>query len=327
MANPDGGHFLQSKTWAEFRARRGFKPRFLIFEDGVEQVAALALERSVAGFGKFWYFSKGPGITDQTQLGRFTEALRQTHSGAFFARVEPAVLIDAANASKGVPGGLERAKQQILKATIIVNIEPDEETVINSFKQKTRYNIRLAARKGVTVEPATANEQNLNLMYKLMVKTQERGGYFLHSRDYFLDLWRSLAEAEQGQLFFAKFEGQVLAGVYAIYLGTKGWYKDGGSIREHSNVMAPYLLQWEVMRWLKGKGVSSYDLVGIPPQSQAGHHIMDSLTHFKSGFNQAVTEWIGTFDLPLKSSYRLWRRGGERLAVGYHAKVKKEFLY
>jgi lipid II:glycine glycyltransferase (peptidoglycan interpeptide bridge formation enzyme) len=143
-----------------------------------------------------------------------------------------------------------------------------------------------------------------------------------------LDLWQRLAQAGRGQLFFARFEDQVLAGVFATYMGAKSWYKDGGSTREHSNVMAPYLLQWEVMRWLKGRGVTSYDLVGVTPPSQQGKgHILDSLEHFKSGFSQNVVEWIGTYDLPLSGKYKLWRSGGERLAVGYYAKVKHEFLY
>jgi lipid II:glycine glycyltransferase (peptidoglycan interpeptide bridge formation enzyme) len=327
VQNPDGGHYLQSKTWADFRSRHGFAPKFLIFENGTDQVAALALERSVSGFGKFWYFSKGPGLTDPQQFKLFTEALRLRQSEAFFARLEPAVLNDAIGGGNLAQIGLERAKQQILKATIVVDIGPDEEKVINSFKQKTRYNIRLAARKGVAVEPVESSEANFNLMYDLMQTTRERAGYFLHSRAYFLDLWQSYASAQQGQLFFAKYQGQVLAGVFAIYMGNKGWYKDGGSIREHSNVMAPYLLQWEVMRWLRTKGAKSYDMVGVPPQSETGHHIMDSLTHFKSGFSQSIVEWIGTYDLPLNSKYGFWRRGGERLAVAYHAKLKKEFLY
>ncbi len=327
VANPDGGYWLQSRAWADFRSKRGFKPLYLIFEDAKQSVAALALERQVTGFGRFWYFSKGPGITEPGQLKRFTAVLRQSRPEAFFARLEPAVLDNTIKAPMLAEMGLKRARQQILKATIIVDIAPDEDTVINSFKQKTRYNIRLAARKGVTVEPVEATPENLSQMYDLMKATQERAGYFLHARDYFLELWQTLAQANQGKLYFARFDGQILAGVFAVHLGQKAWYKDGGSVREHSNVMAPYLLQWEVMRWLKGRGVTSYDLVGVSPRAMAGHHIMDSLEHFKLGFSQNLVESIGTWDLPLSPKYALWHRGGERLVVAYHGRVKKEFLY
>jgi len=327
MANPDGGHWLQGKSWAAFRSRRGYHPRFLIFEYDKTTIAALALERSVAGFGKFWYFSKGPGVTTLNQLKRFTEAARLARPEAFFARFEPPVLDNTSKAPMLSQMGLKPARQQILKATIVVSLSADEDTIINAFKQKTRYNIRLAARKGVTVEAVEANEANLNQMYDLMQATQERAGYFLHTRAYFLELWRGLAAANQGQLFFARFEGQILAGVFAVHFGNKAWYKDGGSIREHTNVMAPYLLQWEVMRWLKARGVESYDLVGVSPRAMAGHHIMDSLEHFKLGFSQDIVEWIGTYDLPLSMKYKAWHKGGERLAVAYHARVRKEFLY
>lgn len=327
VANPDGGHYLQSKAWAEFRSNRGYKPHYLMYENGADRVAAVALERSVSGFGPFWYFSKGPGVATLADLASFTDALRQTRPGAFFARLEPAIVEDTSKTPKLVQMGLKPARQQILKATIIVDISGEDDVILSSFKQKTRYNVRLAAKHGVKVEPVEANEANLNKMYDLMSATRERAGYFLRPREYFLDLWARLAEAGTGQLFFASFEGQVLAGVYAVYLGKKSWYKDGGSTREHSNVMAPYLLQWEVMRWLKTKGVTSYDMVGVAPRAQVGHHIMDSLEHFKSGFSQNITEWIGTYDVPLSGKYKLWQRGGERLAVAYHGRVKKEFLY
>lgn len=325
--NPDGGHWLQGKTWAQFRADRGYVPRYFIYTQGKLRIAALALERKVSGYGPFWYFSKGPGVTSLAEFESFTESLRQTRPEAFFARFEPPVLIVSAKAPELAKIGLKSSRQQILKATIVVDISVDEDAVIASFKQKTRYNIRLAARKGVTVEPVEATPENLGRMYELMQATQKRAGYFLHTREYFLDLWARLAAAKQGQLFFASYDGQLLAGVFAVYLGQKAWYKDGGSIRERSEVMAPYLLQWEVMRWLKGRGVESYDLVGVAPRAQAGHHIMDSLEHFKAGFSQNVVEWIGTYDLPLSPRYAIWKGGGERLAVAYHARIKKEFLY
>ena len=327
VANPDGGHYLQSKAWGQFRSHRGYRPRYYIFENGSTPVAVLFLERRVASFGRLWYASKGPGLTSEADFEKFTEVLRPAASGAFMARLEPTIVQTPDNKLTVARSGLECAKQQILKATIIVDIAPDEETVIASFKQKTRYNIRLAGRHGVAAAPVESSDENLNRMYDLMHVTQQRAGYFLHTREYFIELWKALAAAGHGQLFFASFEGQVLAGVYAVHMGTKGWYKDGGSVREHTNVMAPYLLQWEVMRWLKGQGVTTYDLVGVAPRDQAGHHIMDSLEHFKLGFSQNIVEFVGTFDLPLKPVYKLWKAGGERVTVAYHARVKKEFLY
>jgi len=241
--------------------------------------------------------------------------------------LEPAIIEEPAKTPALAQMGLKPARQQILKATIVVDISGEDDVILASFKQKTRYNVRLAAKHGVTVEPVRADDANLNKMYDLMSATRERAGYFLRPREYFIDLWSRLAGAGEGQLFFASYQGQILAGVFAVYLGKKSWYKDGGSVREHTNVMAPYLLQWEVMRWLKSKGVTSYDMVGVSPRAKAGHHIMDSLEHFKSGFSQTIVEWIGTWDVPLSSKYKLWHRGGERLAVAYHGRVKKEFIY
>ena len=86
-------------------------------------------------------------------------------------------------------------------------------------------------------------DDNIATMYSLMATTRERAGFFLRSESYFRGYWELQAASGQGQLFFASWQGQVLAGVFATFVGTRGWYKDGGSIKEHSELMAAPLLQ------------------------------------------------------------------------------------
>ena len=120
----------------------------------------------------------------------------------------------------------------------------------------------------MTVAPVPLDDTSIDTMYSLMASTRDRAGFTLRSKAYFSQYWRLHAAAGQGQLFFASLGGQVLAGVFATYLGSKAWYKDGGSTKEHAAVMAPHLLQWEVMRWLKARGVEAYDLVAVPPAGE-----------------------------------------------------------
>lgn len=131
-------------------------------------------------------------------------------------------------------------------------------------------------------------------------------------------------------MFQAKYEGKVLAGAYVTFVGKKALYKDGGSIRENQEVQAPYALQFEIMRWLREKGIEEYDLHGVPPKSQIDNpdHPLAGLARFKTGFNQEITEYIGTFDLVMnQSAYRVWRRIGERLAMTYEIRTKKRLFY
>ena len=132
-----------------------------------------------------------------------------------------------------------------------------------------------------------------------------------------------------GQLFFARWQGQVLAGVFATFLGRKGWYKDGGSLKEHADVMAPHLLQWEVMRWLRTRGVRSYDLVAVPAHDQLREdHPLWGLYRFKSGFSERISEFVGTWDLPVsRIRYGAWSQVAERAYHQWAYRVRHDLFY
>lgn len=326
--NPDGGHILQTKAWAEFKAGHGWKPRYVIHElkDG-SHIAAVYGIRKMPYFGSMWYAAKGPGVASTAQLLEIAQQLKGT--GALAIKFEPELLLDEIDPKVFKKAGLVKTvRNPQFTATVIVDISPSEDELIAQFKQKTRYNIRLAAKKGVTVERVEPTRENLETMYKMMQATQSRAGFFLRTKKYYLGYWRKQIEAQQASLFFACHEGQVLAGLFATHLGSKGWYKDGGSFRIKQNLMAPYLLQWEVMRWLKSKGATSYDMVGVPPRDKmTPEHIMYSLYQFKSGFNPEITEFIGAWDMPLSKKYKLWQKIGERAYTAFLARVLHRYLY
>ncbi len=322
--NPDGGHFLQSKTWGDFKAGHRWQPKHFVLDP--DNLAVQILARKTP-FGEILYVPKGPGVSSPGQLEEFVQAIKKANPPAFGVRIEPELAHDAMSVDELRNLGLFPARQQVQKATIEVDLLPNEDEILAAFKSKTRYNIRLAGRKGVKVEAVEANAENRRIMYKLMTATRARAGYFLHSRPYFEDYWQRFEKAGQGQLLFAKFEGKVLAGIYLIKFGRKVYYKDGGSTREHSEVMAPYALQWEAMRWAKQQSAEVYDLWGVAPRGATGH-IMGSLDQFKSGFNEEVKEFIGTWDLVLnRRAYRAWARGGERVAVALAARLRREYYY
>jgi lipid II:glycine glycyltransferase (peptidoglycan interpeptide bridge formation enzyme) len=329
VGNPDGGHYLQTRAWAEAKSGWGWQPQYMVHEAPSGRVAVLFLCRPVPGLGTLWYAPKGPGVTAAAALRDLVPWARPP-AGAFVVKVEPEVLADA-DLTEWRAAGLVKAPGDIQsnRATIVVDLRPDEDAVLASFKPKTRYNIRLAARRGVTVVEAAVDPAHARVLYRLLVQTNARVGIPVRRPDYFEDCWTRLGSRDQGRFFFAVHEGEVLAGAFISYLGRRGWYKDGGSSRRSSQLMAPYLLQWEVMRWLRGRGVEDYDLVAVPrPVELTPNHPFAGLHRFKSGFNESVTEYVGVWDWPVRPrALTLWDRGGERVMRQWTARVHNDFFY
>ena len=329
LANPDGGHILQSRAWGEFKRGRGWEPHYRIAEHGHDRIAILFLRRHIPALGDLWYAPRGPGVSNSEQVCALAEDLRSLGPG-LLVKIDPE-LEASANTSAWPQAGIVKSPAEVQNstATILVDLQPSEEEIIASFKPKCRYNIRLAARHGVQVRRMPVDERTVEVMYRLMGATQQRAGFMLRPLDYFAAYWRLQNAAGDGDFFFASHGDEVLAGCFVTHFGSKAWYKDGGSSRSHHELMAPYLLQWEVMRWLRGQGVRVYDLVAVPrPVDMSPDHPFSGLYRFKSGFNEHVTEFVGTWDIPLgRARYRLWNAVGERLARQWTYRIRHDFFY
>jgi len=327
-ANPDGGHILQTRAWGEFKARWHWRPHYTVASTSAGEIATLFLTRKCRPYGELWYAPKGPGAPDAaTTLNVFDD--HSVLADAFLVQIEPE--LDAqTNTQEWQGAGWRHARHdvQITKSTIFVDLAPDEDAILASFKSKTRYNIRLAAKKGVSVRQVDVDDESVDVMYRLMAATQSRAGFTMRPRKYYEDYWRLQFASDQGRFFFAFLDDEVLAGIFVTYFAKRGWYKDGGSTRRNSNLMAPHLLQWEVMRSLKQRGVTSYDLYAVPPaDSVNSDHPLGGLYQFKSGFSEKITEFVGTWELPLRKSVAVWDRVGERFAHQWSYRIHHDVFY
>lgn len=165
------------------------------------------------------------------------------------------------------------------------------EELLASFSSKTRYNIRLAARKGVEVR--LANEEGLDDFAALMMETGLRDGFVTRPRSYFARMFQTMGE--HARLYMAYFEGEPIAGTLAIHYGDKVWYLYGASSNRHRNLMPNYLLQWEMIQWSLELGCRVYDFRGVSGDLNPENPLY-GLYRFKQGFNGAFTEFIGEFD-------------------------------
>jgi lipid II:glycine glycyltransferase (peptidoglycan interpeptide bridge formation enzyme) len=325
-ANPDGGNVLQAKAFGETKSRHGWQARYMFIED----VAILALVRHIPLLGEYWYIPKGPGAVELKHVQLISKALKETD--AFCIKVDPEIIDTGTGLNPLLEAGFIKALRDIQYniATVVVDLVPGEDEILAAFKQKTRYNIRLAAKKGVEVKPVETTPDTIQQLYEMSRTTYERAGVYVRGKSYFKDFWNLHAQSGTGQMFFAYFDDRPMAGAFITFLGASALYKDGASYRDHPELQAPYLMQWEIMRWLKAKGINAYDLHGVPPKSHIddASHPLAGLARFKRGFNPEITEFIGTYDLVLKPvQYKLWSQIGERAAMSYETRRRQRLFY
>ncbi len=330
VANPDGGNALQTKAWGEFKSRWGWQPRRYIYQIGDREVAVQWLVRHERIQGDIWYCPKGPGVMSQRDLISLVKQSSESKPRGIFMRFEAEVLEDDIAVHELVGAGLVRANRDPgSKSTIFVDLTGSPEAVLARFNQSARRNIRKAEAGSVVVEPVAASDQNLETMFELMKATEARAHYGLRPAAYFRDYWTTQIRAGQAQLFFARHESDVLAGIFVTYLGRRAWYKDGGSFDLKRELQAAYILQWQVMKWLMERGITQYDLVGSPNRDQIGTgDPRAGLYEFKRKFNPEITEFAGCWDLPLnKAAYQRWLKVGERVASRMANRRPEKFLY
>jgi lipid II:glycine glycyltransferase (peptidoglycan interpeptide bridge formation enzyme) len=229
---------------------------------------------------------------------------------AVFLKVEPDAWegdpVEAVLAAEG----FRRSEHEIQpRRTITVEIDGDEDHVLAAMKQKTRYNIRLAARKGVLVEPSA----DLEIFGKLLDVTGERDAFGVHTLEYYRRAYELFHPKEMCELLIASYEGQPLAGVMVFKQGKRAWYFYGASNNLHRNLMPTYLVQWEAMRWAKQHGCTEYDLWGVPDASEEEleetfMQRSDGLWgvyRFKRGFGGTLRRSAGAWDKVYKPAVYL----------------------
>jgi lipid II:glycine glycyltransferase (peptidoglycan interpeptide bridge formation enzyme) len=189
------------------------------------------------------------------------------------------------------------------RRTLVVDLSGSEAEILARMKQKTRYNIGLARKKNIIIRAAQSTA-DLETFTRLMRLTGARDHFGVHSAGYYrtaYDLFHPLGQCE---LLLASYQGEVLAAVMAFALGRRAWYFYGASSDRERNRMAPYLAQWEAMRWAKARGALTYDLWGVPDEPEqtleaefemrrAG---LWGVYRFKRGFGGRLVRTVGAWD-------------------------------
>lgn len=203
--------------------------------------------------------------------------------------------------------------------TIYIDLTKNRDDMLRSMKPKTRYNINLSCKKGVTVRKAGINE--LETWYRLYRETSVRNHIHLHDIEYFrtilsVDANKTLSPAN-AILLIAETEGKPLASMFLVISGNRGTYLYGASSSENRNMMANHALQWKAMNIAKEMGCSEYDMFGVAPTPDPGHP-MHGLYRFKSGFGGEMFHSLGCWDYPFDQEKYNALRTMELTQKGYH---------
>lgn len=294
-----GGEFLQSTIWFDLLCREEEEAEFFGFEEeGKIKALALIIKKKILGHFSYYYLPRGP-LGEKEAMIKLLKALQAEKSPALFFRVEPTIDIFSGKKEFEVHKSVNLQPQK----TLVIDLALGEAELLKSMHPKTRYNIRLAEKKGVKVR--LSGKEDFDHFWSLMEKTGARDGFRLHSREHYANL---LSSDSNVKMFLAEYNGHIIAGGLFSFFGDRVTYLHGASDNEHRNLMAPYLLQWTVIRTAQKINEKnnqlifrSYDFYGIDEQKWPG------VTRFKLGFGGEVKEYPGTYDIIARPLiYRLY---------------------
>ncbi len=308
LARHPDAHLLQTSAWGAFKSEFGWRALPVV----VDEAGAMVLLRSLVPGLRLAYVPKGPvGTVDQGLVHALDALCRE--QGAFLLKVEPDEVETPQVEATWRGLGFQPSPHSIQpRRTIVIDLSGSEEEWLARMRPKTRYNIRLAARKGVTVRPWG----DVEAFAGMMAETARRDGFAVHSPAYYRRAYEIFHPRGMCELLVAEFEGKPLAALMVFAWGPRAWYFYGASTNQERNRMPTYRLQWEAMRWAKAQGCAQYDLWGVPDEDPEQLEVQFTLRRdglwgvyrFKRGFGGQVMRSAGAFDRPYNAAaYGLYR--------------------
>ena len=333
LPNP---HFLQTREWAQVKEKYGWESLPFVWYEGEKLVAAaMILKRAlpIRGFAarlSVFYIPKGPLMDWENEslreriLGDLQAFAKK--QGAIFIKIDPDVVL-----GRGIPEskdeqinpvgqklqsaltkrGWRYSDDQIqFRNTVLVDLSASEEEILARMKQKTRYNIRLSGRKGVTVRVGTPDDWKM--LYKMYAETSLRDGFTIRDENYYRTVWEIFHAPNteyripNTESLIAEVDGEPVAAIFVFYFAERAYYVYGMSTINHRNKMPTYLLQWEAMKRAKERGCTVYDLWGAPEVFDESDD-MWGVFRFKRGLGGEVVRTLGAWDYaPSPFWYRLY---------------------
>lgn len=295
---PDGG-FLQSEGWCALLEYEGFHTEH--FEG--EGLWANVIERRLPIIGKYWYVPRGPVIqqsafSSQQSVKKVWEEILQEAKkrGVGWVRVEPKDEETLAVIREwSTPYEIEKALHDMQpREILVVDISKSEEEILAGMKAKTRYNVRLAEKRGVSVS-LERDEAAIRELLRMIQETAKRNGIAVHSEKHYRTFFETFPR-ESLELLVARHKGKALAAILVSFFGDTATYLHGASSNDDRGCMAPFLLQFRAIQEARRRGCTRYDMGGV--DTTGTRPTLAGVTRFKRGFAESVKtiQYPGSYD-------------------------------
>lgn len=307
--SPNGG-FLQSEEWRKFQESAGRKT----YNITGDNFYASIIEHQLPIVGKYFYIPRGPVMPWNMEHGTWNSSINELinlakKNNIGWIRIEPAdeeilKIIKEYIRPRRTGLKIQKAPHDMQPREIfVIDILKSEGELLAEMKAKTRYNIKVAQKHGVSLRTTnsyeTTNKKDIKEFLRLVKITAKRDGITPHPESYYRKMFETIP-AENLKLYAAEYENKVIAANIIIYYGNTATYLHGASDNEYRNVMAPYLLQWQAILDAKKAGLEKYDFGGVKTN---GDDSWAGITKFKTGFspNTKPIEFPGSYDIIINS--------------------------
>ena len=314
LENNERCNFQQSLEWS--KVKTSWKSEVILAEDKDNKIigSLMVWIRKMPIFGNIMYSARGPvcDIHNIEVLKQLTEGAKELAKkyNAIVLRIEPDIKSDDEKFKSlmlelgySIKDDAKNFRDEI-QPRYVFRLDTKgktEDEIFQNFHQKTRYNVRLATKKGVTVKDGT--REDLKDFHKIMITTGIRDGFITRPLEYFEKMYDELG-SEHMKILMAYYNNEPISGVIPIMYGNKTWYLYGASSNEHRNLMPNYLLQWEMIKIAISRKSDIYDLRGVPGIADDSN----GLYRFKKGFGAEYTEFVGEVYIAFKPlRYKLYK--------------------
>jgi peptidoglycan pentaglycine glycine transferase (the first glycine) len=289
------GHVLQSAAWAKIREAQGWRAEFHRF--GTPLPVALVLWRSLPAGQSLAYVPRGPIAGSESELqqalARLATLARERR--AIFLKVDPEIDADSGAGALRSAGFRRAPDIQPVIATLELELAPEEDALFAALEKDTRWSVRQAEKRGVTLRDASG-ETDLRALYDLYVETGQRAGFITRTWDYYRRMWGTLIESGHAKVRLAEKDGTPVAGALTWRCGEREVYQSAATNDAGRSAYAAYGLLWRCIIEARKGGARRFDFGGIPVDVTRKDDPMYGPYQFKKGFGGAPRRFVGAHD-------------------------------
>lgn len=302
--------FLQTPAWEQVQQRLG---RTTYWLDGT-----LFIKHPLRFGMHYWYAPRAASIPT---IDRIDAAFKKQ---GLFVKVEPTA------GELAAPWIQTKTRQP--RQTLLLDLTKSTDSLLAQMKPKTRYNIRLAERKKVTVYSWNYPESKQYLPYYLShtKDTNARDQISSHEDSYYQAVLEELGKNGMASLLVAFVDKTPVASIIMVRHDGVATYLFGASSNQSRESMATYLIQWEAIKLAKAAGDTVYDFWGVRIDQRMAHGTAGSdlrqsniqptpgksfgVTRFKLGFGGSIHLYPPAYDRSYSSFWYNIYRGASSLS-------------